>query len=234
MCAGTGVSNRCISVFDCFQQKKVAEYINPGPGFGPHKCAEMAFAMGRWFVDTAGLEAYICWEHQGPGLAFWQRMKELGYRNFFIRRKAGTNDEFSQAVGWVSTGGSKPLVLTEYARALAAGDYQNPSARAIDECGQYRYFEGGRIGHVKAFNPEDPSGARDQHGDIVIADMLSWLAAGDIRNESQEIERRAPIGSAMYRRNKRLAQEKGKKKLEGRWHDGTASRWNRYGRVKVA
>ena len=185
--AGTGASNSCISVLDMKTGEKVGEFVSPH--VRPEALAEMANAMGRYFRDFQDQPAYMIWESQGPGTAFGARLLELGYSNVHYHRDPKkTHAKKTQQPGFGVSKDSKQMLLFEYARALASGEYLNRSAEALRECGEYAYLEGGGIGHVKSVSTMDPSGARDNHGDRVIADALSWLGHKSTGSKEMKME----------------------------------------------
>jgi hypothetical protein len=176
--AGAGASNSCISVGDASTGRKVAELATPHAA--PDQLAVYAVALGRWFGgiiidDNLQLEAFMAWEGGGPGDIFAIRVLFFGYHNVFYRtddqdvtHKVGTKP------GWFSTLDTKQTLLGEYRRALAANDFINPSLQAITEAGEYVFLQNGGVGHAREGTTADPSGARKQHGDRVIADALCW------------------------------------------------------------
>lgn len=170
--AGTGASNSAISVGDADSGAKLAEFVSPH--HGPVELAVVAVALARWFGVTD--DPIMIWEALGHGLTFGKQVHKLGWSRVYHRAKSpSANVESpSDIAGWVSTEGGRIALLSEYRRALGAGDYQNLSVRALTECRQYVYAPSGGIVHMASLRSEDPSGARANHGDIVIADALCW------------------------------------------------------------
>src|SRR5439155_11594632 len=58
--------------------------------------------------------------------------------------------------------------------ALEARLYLNRSEIALSECGPYHYDARGYPVHPHDVRADDPTGAKVNHGDRVIADALAW------------------------------------------------------------
>ncbi len=201
---GTGASNSAIAVYDTKTFAKVASLINPN--MGSHRTAEYAVALARWFAGSDGEGAYIIWEANGPGREFGPRVLSLGYRNFYYR----TNEEsigrkVSKVPGWWTRRENKTTLLREYGRALAARDVINRDVEAIREMGNFQYVTGGNVEHVKSVSSQDPSGARENHGDIVIADALAWWVMKGPRYQ-EEPEPEIPA-RCLYRRMEKVRED---------------------------
>jgi hypothetical protein len=173
---GTGSSNSVLTVFDVKEGRKVAEIATPD--HRPDQFATLAVAVCKWFGGVDGQGAYLAWERNGPGRSFGDRVNELNYRNIYFRDKeTGVLPDPSNVAGWTSTRESKLALLSEYRQALADGSYVNPSEDAVTELGEYVYLQTGEIAHARSQSKEDPSGAKSNHGDRVIADALANRAA---------------------------------------------------------
>lgn len=168
---GTGSSNSAISVGDRKTGEKVAEFVDPR--MQPHELAVYAVALCRWFGGKSG-PAFLIWEANGPGRSFGAKVIELGYRNLYWRRaEMALSKTQTDIPGWFSTRENKEVLLGEYREALTNGTFINRSREAVEECGYY-VFRQGVVIHSQSADKEDPSGARDNHGDRVIADALCW------------------------------------------------------------
>ncbi len=165
---GSEVSNSCAGVIDLKEKVKVAEYVTCRQS--PHRFAEYVFALGKWFKGHSGVGARIIFEQQGPGFPFSSRMKELNYGRLYHHRNV--KGKISPSPGWPSTADGKYQMLVQYAAMMSKGDYVNRSRRAIEELGQYEWGPGGTIAHNEAVTEVDYSGAKRNHGDRVIMDML--------------------------------------------------------------
>lgn len=165
---GTGASNSCAVVWAAKTGEKVAEYANPT--IGPYRFAAFCVALARWFG------AHLIWEANGCGREFGQRVYDTGFRDFYYRKvETKPNKPETDFAGWWSTTDTKRSLIIEYAEATFSGACVNRSKRAIEELGQYQYGEGNSVFHTAAESSLDPTGARDAHGDLVIADGCAYL-----------------------------------------------------------
>ena len=78
----------------------------------------------------------------------------------------------SDTPGWFSTKEGKLSLLGDYRKALASGEFINRSYQAIREAREYVFTATGSVEHARSINTVDPTGARENHGDRVIADAL--------------------------------------------------------------
>jgi len=111
--------------------------------------------------------------------------------------------------GWYPNEDSKRNMLTEYGRALGAGEYVNHDKDALEECGQYVWGPNGTVVHSAALAQVDPSGAKKNHGDRVIGDGLSWMGV-KYRRPKRVMRKQRPL-NCMAARNelhRRLQREK--------------------------
>lgn len=193
---GSSVSNSCAGVIDLKESVKVAEFVTCKQS--AHRFAESCAALGRWFKGSSQTGAMIIFEQQGPGVPFTSRMKELGYSRLYYH----TNNRGKRLPepGWPSTADGKYNALVKYASALSSGRYINRSKEAIEELGQYEWGTNGQIQHNQAIAETDPSGARKNHGDRVIMDMLGVHLL--ITKASKVAKRRIIPDSCMEARNR--------------------------------
>ena len=211
--SGTGASNSVLSIVKAFNGEKVAEYANPN--LLPSEFATLAFVLANWFRAKDGESAFLIWEANGPGREFGRRITDLGYRKVYFRKKEdeiGTSR--SSFPGWWSNGNTKAALLGEYRRALKCGMFINRSKEALTEC--LYYIQGtADIYHSASRNDIDPTGARDNHGDRVIADAVAcWQISRTIGREALPEpgkEREIPYGSYAWRRERA---EKAKREKE--------------------
>ncbi len=181
--AGTGASNSCLCVFDCRLKEKVAELADPN--IDPFELAEIAAQVGRWFLDWTDAPALMVWEANGSvGRSFGKRIQQLGYENLYYSSSGLTDDEKKARVpGLWATGDRSQSLIRDYGAALCGGRFHEPSADGLKECYDYRYFAGGKIAHYKEVSADDPSGARDNHGDRVSANAVALRGAASITEE---------------------------------------------------
>lgn len=209
--AGTGASPSCVSIANAQTGEKVAAYVNPN--LSPEALAAVVAALGRLFCDGAGLPALVAWEASGGlGEAFAKKFLATGYRNVWYRETpmsyAGMRKS-SDKPGWYSTPSSKRVLLEEYRSALALRLFVNRCELSLKETLAFRYA-GDSVEHPGELSPNDPSGARVNHGDRVIADALAWMACqklGADRTPEQVMSESPPFGSLAYRRQLRREEE---------------------------
>lgn len=165
---GKGSTNSTMSVANRKTGVKVCEIVNAH--IEPHEWGKLAVAVARWFNG-----AFLIWEENGPGTIFRENVVKCGYRNFFYRQnEKKLNKPDSDVPGWYATPQTKQTLISAYQKALAEDKFVNYSYDALHECLQYVFTKAGGVEHGGAINPADPSGAKQNHGDRVIADALAW------------------------------------------------------------
>jgi hypothetical protein len=187
--------------------KKVAERATPD--LGPEEWASFVVALCRWFGGGDGDDAVLAWESNGPGFQFGKRVMELGYRNLFYRKNEQMVGAAEGAIpGWYSTNDNKRVLLGGYQLDLRQGKFVNRSRLGLEECLEYVYHNE-KIVHTGAMVTEDPTGAKSNHGDRVIADAL---VAKLVRERAVVVkaatEAEVPEGSFMARRKARDARDR--------------------------
>lgn len=200
---GTGATPSCLS-FGNTLGEKVGEYVNPR--IGPIQLAPVAFALCSWFSDLNGVPAAFAWEIPGPGIEFGEELAgRLKYRNVYFRKvneRGIYKERDTDKPGWHNRGkDSADPLLTEYRDAVQLRWLRNPSKFALDECRSFEYTPNG-IKHSGELSKDDPSGARENHGDIVFADALMWMMLKDrvrARPRAAEAEDPRPVGSLAWR-----------------------------------
>lgn len=208
--AGEGATNSCLSVMNRTTGEKVAEYTNPW--VDPKKFANLSVALCRLFRDKDDAGAKFAWERQGPGVTYGRRVIELGYRNIYYKTNEARmyGGEDPEIPGWFPSNDNKRSLLEEYRSALMARECLNRSKEALDECNKFIFTERGTVEHSQeaaGFNEKtgerDPSGARENHGDRVIADALAWKMVRESGGESvvaKKTEPEPPVLSLAWRR----------------------------------
>ena len=208
---GTGASNSALSVVNRNTGEKVAEYVNSK--IDPHKFALFAVPIARWFRDEDGRGAFMIWEATGPGRTFGRAViDDTGYGNIFYKvDDRRITKRVSDFPGWTPTTDGKKDLLFMYRHALSEGQYINRSIEAVRECRQYHNVPGQGIVHIKSHASTDPNDARDNHGDIVIADALSCRGIKEVARPKLQQKKKIVPGSMAYRREQR--------RLEREHHD---------------
>lgn len=164
--AGTGASNSVASIWDARTSEKVGELVDPT--MKPERFAKQVVALCRWFDD-----AFLIWETNGSGRAFGDAIIESNYGRYYSRAKDEETGETGAKAGWAPTRDNKYQLLSQYRGALADREAFNRSEQALRETLEYVFLGNNWVEHSSLGDVEDPSGARDQHGDRVIADALA-------------------------------------------------------------
>jgi len=180
---GTGASNTAISVGCAATGRKMAELVDPN--IQPHEAGVYAVALARWFWN-----ATLIWENAGPGRNFGIAVVRTSYRNIWYERNEKTlagvdrprpfGKAPSQRIpGWSPNNKeARQSVYYEYRQALKERKYVNYSKAALEECLQISYGPNGIVINSASSGKQDPTGAKDNHGDRPTADALSWKAMG--------------------------------------------------------
>lgn len=201
---GGGQTPTCCSIIDSATGDKVGEMADPF--IEPRPAAELAVALCRLFTDQTGTPAMLIWEGGGgPGNSFRKAVMETGFRRVYYR-----NDDFklrnriSNEPGWIPTNENKNLVLIEYGADLFNGHVLNRSEAALKEMLMFTRDASGNIVHPHERITDDPGGARQNHGDRVIADAIAWFVAKGIgKTIVKEQKAEIPYGSLLWRRHQR-------------------------------
>ncbi len=200
--AGTGASNSVIVVWDEVTREKVLEYASPY--VRPEALARQVVAIARWFGN-----AKIIWESQGPGRQFGSRVLELGYNRVYLRqREEAISKKVSDIPGWASTKDGKLALLGEYRAAIENDKVVNRSKEALEETLEYVHSQDGGVEHSRSRDRTDPTGARANHGDRVMADALAWhliVASGSRNRLPRHDEPEVPVGCLIWRNRMREA-----------------------------
>jgi hypothetical protein len=170
---GTGATPSCLSVANARTGEKILEYTNSK--IEPKEFAYLAVAVARLFADADKRPAKLGWEVPGPGNTFGKHGIALGLRNVYYRRTDHRlKKEVSDTPGWSNSPESMKQLIENYKDALRANQFLNRSTFALSECLAFVYAEDGYVYHTGWKDPKDPSGARINHGDRVVADALCW------------------------------------------------------------
>jgi len=169
---GSYTSNSVVSVIDMQLQEQVAEFaINTMP---TGEFADFCIALAKWFYD-----AYLIWEHNGPGSGFTKRVLDRQYGNIYRRKNQykGSAKRTTDA-GWYTTNETKESMFGDLYRAVKCGELTVRSDVMVKECQQYVRING-RIEHALAVHTEDQSSKGLAHGDRVIAFAVCYQAVRD-------------------------------------------------------
>jgi hypothetical protein len=172
---GTGSANSAACVMDATARRVVAEFVDPN--ISTYDLAlEVANAARRvWRGRRATL---VGWETNGPGATLQHDFERAQYPAIYRQRQTGTTSErATRRVGWTSTKRAKRQLLGDLARALAQGEVVVPSGEALDEMLEYVILDDGSI--EAGSRRDEASGAREAHGDRVIALAGAFMLCGE-------------------------------------------------------
>ena len=167
--AGTGASNSALSGVNRETGEKVLEFAECNmlaEDFGTY-----ATAVAKWMNN-----AYHIWDASGQsGRIYGNRIMDLKYT--FIYWKTALNRitrKPSETPGYFLNPGDKAEAFGRYRRALKNQSFIQRSYEANKECLFYVQVAGGKgIEHTNALNSQDPTGARENHGDRCVADVMA-------------------------------------------------------------
>jgi len=200
--AGTGASNSCICGWNKVTHAKALEFVNPF--IRPEALAAQALAIAKWTDNPA-----MIWESGGPGRQFGSRLKELGYYNFYLRKNDDSiSGRVSDIPGVAQTRETKLVIMGRYRDAVESMRAVNKSKLALEECLEYIHDPSGGVVHSRAANKTDPSGAKANHGDRVMADALAWKLMEERGGAAKKPEREIPVGSLAWRNKMRTDKKK--------------------------
>src|SRR5262249_42758689 len=108
----------------------------------------------------------------------------------------------SDQPGWYPSPVAKRKLLEDYKVGLFGRQYLNRSEASLDECLEFEYTKTGTIEHGRILLDNDPTGTRENHGDRVVADALSWMMGAAKVGRPREREKEEPVrvGSLAWRR----------------------------------
>jgi len=202
---GQGASNSVLSILCSQTREKIGEWADANTP--PYDFARIAVAIALWVGGTRGLPM-LAWEANGPGWDFGRQVVHVyDYPLYYVDNTVGdATERKTKRYGWHSSTDKKELVLGEYRRALAQGDFINHSAEALDEAMLYVRFENGGVGPAALV--EENADARKTHGDRVIADAVALWALRDAPRNPRPVERKGSMFTPAGRRQIRKAEEK--------------------------
>ena len=169
---GSHTSNSAAYVIDLTAMEQVASFASNT--MVPEDFADFCISMSKWFNN-----AYLAWEHNGPGSAFTKRVLAQGYPNIYRRTSQWKQSKKrTKEAGWWTDERTKPVLLGELLRTVKTGELKLRCGALVQECGQYVYL-GGKPEHVSAASTEDDSSKNAAHGDRVIAAGVALQAVRD-------------------------------------------------------
>lgn len=195
---GSYTSNSVACVVDFTTMEQVAEFVSNS--LPPSDFADYSMALAKWFFD-----AYLIWEHNGPGAVFTKRVQTMQYANAYRRKQQFKNSvKRTSDLGWWTTGETKEAMFGEFLRTVRSSELTLRSKMLVDECGQYvRLGSQGEICHVLSGTTDDDSSRGKAHGDRVIACCVALQAVRDRPLASQSLVNESldnpPMGTLAWR-----------------------------------
>ncbi len=196
---GTNASNSVASIYCTGSGEQVGEYAHPT--LTPDEFARHVVALAVW-LGGASYPPYLIWEMNGPGLAFGSIIQKVGYKHIYYNRdELAERAKPGQRPGWHSSRNAKSLLLREYEIDRGKGEMIVRSPEENEECKGYVLTDTGRIeaGEIA----DESTGARESHGDRVIASALARRGL-EAQPEPKPAEKRKdpPPGSWEWRRRR--------------------------------
>jgi hypothetical protein len=182
---GVGTTNSCFSAGRCDTGEKILELATPN--MKPDQFAVKCVAICNW-LNSALHRTMICWEGQGPGDTFGDKVIELGYYPYWKRRSQSKLVFRADKAGWSPL--QNRLLHTSYESALRNQTFINHSKEGLEEVLQYENTPNGPKHKANRNRKNDPSGATVNHGDRAIADALCEMVMrerGSSAAETKEV-----------------------------------------------
>lgn len=204
---GTGASNSVISIVDALTGEQIGEYASPS--MPPQELAPLVRALGMWLN-----EAFVIWDAIGPGGIFRDALLKLGYARFHRRTADATlKKKVSDNPGFYGNRDAKLTTLGMFQLGIADKSLTTYSQLMLNEAGEYIHTATGSVEHSGVSGNTDPSGARDGHGDRVMALAMAWYACPRASAVAPKAKQVAQPGSLAHWREE-VALEASR---EGQW-----------------
>ena len=154
---GDYCNNSAIIVIDLVTGEQVLEFVTKT--IKPPDMADKAIAICKWFYN-----AYLAWEHMGPGAAFTKQVIERAYNNCYHREtKDKSTNVRTKKLGFDNRGPAREYLFADLERQIRTGDLLIRSKFLAEELTQYIRDDRGKIKHVSVLGDDS------SHGDRVIA-----------------------------------------------------------------
>lgn len=180
--AGTGATPSCSAIIDGPRGIKIGEYVNPFIEEKPF--AQFVTALCRWLVDDRGNGAMVVWDAGGQqGIKFETEFLRLGYLNYYHDKDDVNHVNFakpSKRPGFYGSDAAEYRTVKDYRDAIYDGSLTDRSEECLSETLLFEWdAKTGKVQHSGKTRTNDPSGARENHGDRVTAAKLAWMLAKD-------------------------------------------------------
>lgn len=163
---GKGAANSCFAFMDVANGEIVAEFADPY--ISTFDLADEVSIAGKHIFNGDRRMAFVGWESNGPGEGWHQDFLRNGYDAIYTRRQiALRGQKRTKEYGWRSGRREKRALLNGLSRAMNRGEIIIRSIAGLSEMLEYVYYDDGSIG--PGLLRDELTGARDAHGDRVIA-----------------------------------------------------------------
>lgn len=181
--AGTGATNSCFAGIDGDRSSKVLEWMDPYTV--ETEFAQISVALCRLMADEDGNPAHFGWDSSGQqGTKFEKAVIDLGYRHIYYNESEVTRMGVGPKTvrpGWYGSNTQRYSLLVDYRQALYDRLLTDRSESCLRETLLFEYDRTTKtVKHAKETRSNDPSGARENHGDMVIATGIGWMLAKDM------------------------------------------------------
>jgi hypothetical protein len=198
VCSGLGgsyTSNSTMIALDAITGEQVLEFaLNT---IAPADFADLAIATAKWLNN-----AYLAWEHNGPGAGFTKRVIERKYGNVYCRTSLSRRKKSKRTeVGFWTDATTKEVMFEALRMSIRSGLCVVRSKEIQQELGQYIRKEQKIFNALSVNAADDSRGA--SHGDRVIGLGVALMGLKDRPSHTTEEEfakrQRPPRGSLAER-----------------------------------
>ncbi len=173
---GTGASNSCTVWIDRSTNEVVAEYVTPFET--PDIFCERVWAASSLLSP----DVKWIWESNGPGRIFASRLTDmnsplcLSPNQYYIHRQEfNLEKNVSSLPGWASNPDLKLMLFDYFRSAVLEKLFTLRQRQILLEADNYCWVKGQTAPEYVAPGASvDPSGARANHGDRVLACVIAW------------------------------------------------------------
>jgi hypothetical protein len=168
--SGLGGSPTVIKIADAETRIVAAECTLEGQT--PEQCAKIACLAGLLFEGPNG-RARLIWNHHGPGVAFGETVRRLGYGRVYRMRKEG---EPTGDPGWRWSKAGIATLQSELRNALKAGRYAERNKETAQDARRWIFSDNGTLTTLEAERdseaPDTPTGSA--YAAMLLAHALAW------------------------------------------------------------
>lgn len=210
--SGRGQSNSSAQFGDAKTGEVLAEYTVHG--VPPDEFARVVVEICEWFSGSE--QVFLGWEDNGPGEFFAKVvMEDAGWGCVYYRQQeAKAGKPQTAQPGWWSTRQTKYALFCELLQAIKDEHLIVRNLETIKEMRCYQAGVGSRaVYHVDAEATADPTQAKENHGDRVVALAVLWRCLRQIgykgamdlpEDQVSEYDRySSPVGSVAWGRDHR-------------------------------